>query len=70
MITEMAKSKRISDALAIDQKAVLEALEGLPEDSIHCAQLAANTLKEAIRDYLACQREPWRKNYRKPSLSD
>ncbi len=68
MITEMAKSKRVPDALAIDQKAVLEALEGLPEDSLHCAQLASNTLREAVKDYLDCQREPWRKNYRKPTL--
>jgi len=36
----------------------------LPEDSLHCALLAANTLKEAIKDYFALKREPWKKAYR------
>jgi nitrogen fixation NifU-like protein len=50
--------------MKIDQEKVLNTLGGLPEDSEHCALLAADTLKAAIRDYLAMKREPWKKAYR------
>lgn len=63
--TEMAKGKSVMEAQKISQQDVLTALDGLPPDSEHCAQLAANTLKEAIKDYLKLQREPWKKAYRK-----
>ena len=53
MITEMAKGKTIDEAMRITQQDVLDALGGLPEESIHCALLAANTLKETIKSYLA-----------------
>jgi NifU-like protein involved in Fe-S cluster formation len=39
------------------------ALGGLPEESEHCALLAADTLKEAIKDYLAFEKEPWKRAY-------
>jgi len=65
MVTELAKDKAVRDALRIGQKDVLDALGGLPEESVHCALLAANTLREAVRDYLACQKEPWKKAYRR-----
>jgi nitrogen fixation NifU-like protein len=64
MITELAKGKTISEATKVSQQDVLKALGGLPEESQHCALLAANALKAAIRDYLAMQREPWKKAYR------
>jgi len=64
MITELAKGKSISQAQKISQQDVLSALDGLPEESEHCALLAANTLKAAIRDYLAMEREPWKRDYR------
>ena len=66
MITEMAKGRPVTEALQIGQQDVLTALNGLPEESEHCAQLAANALKEAIKDYLALKREPWKKAYRQP----
>ena len=50
IVTEEAKGKGISKARTISQQDVLNALGGLPEESEHCALLAANTLKEAIRD--------------------
>jgi len=53
MITEMAKGKTIDEAKSITQQDVLNALGGLPEESVHCALLAANTLKETIENYLA-----------------
>ena len=66
MVTEMAKEKTISAASKITQQDVLDSLGGLPEESVHCALLAANTLKMAIKDYLANRNEPWKKAYRKP----
>jgi nitrogen fixation NifU-like protein len=65
MVTEMAKGKNITEAQKISQQDVLSALGGLPEESQHCALLAADTLKEAIRNYLAMKKEPWKKGYRK-----
>jgi nitrogen fixation NifU-like protein len=65
MVTELAKGKSIAEAHKISPKDVLDALGGLPEESQHCALLAANTLKAAIKDYLAVQKEPWKKDYRK-----
>ncbi len=64
MVTELAKGKKLSQAQKISQKDVLDALGGLPEESEHCALLAADTLKAAIRDSLAMKKEPWKKAYR------
>jgi len=65
MVTEMVKGKSISEVRKISQQDVLNTLGGLPEESVHCALLAANTLKAAIRDYLAMKKEPWKRAYRK-----
>jgi nitrogen fixation NifU-like protein len=65
MVTELAHGKSISQAIQISQQDVLDALGSLPEESQHCALLAANTLKTAVRDYLTIQKEPWKKGYRK-----
>lgn len=65
MVTEMAKGKSVAEAMKIGQQEVLAALGGLPEESEHCALLAADTLKEALKDYLVMKREPWKKAYRK-----
>jgi len=65
MVTELVKGKSISDAQKISPQDVLNALGGLPEESKHCALLAANTLKAATRDYLAMEKEPWKRGYRK-----
>jgi len=63
MVTEMAKRRSISEAQKIGQRDVLAALGGLPEGSEHCALLAVDTLKEAIRNYLAFKNEPWKRAY-------
>ena len=65
MVTEMAKGKSVGEAWRIGQQDVVDALGGLPDESKHCALLAANTLKEAIRAYLTVKREPWKKVYRR-----
>ena len=51
MATELAQGKKIEEAAEISQQMILEALKGLPEESVHCALLASNTLKEAIKNY-------------------
>ena len=53
MATEMVKGKGVSKCFQITQDDILNGLGGLPEESTHCALLAANTLREAIRDYIA-----------------
>jgi len=65
MVTEMAKGRTVFQALKIVQQDVLNALGGLPEESQHCALLAASTLKEAVKDYLAFKKEPWKRAYKK-----
>jgi nitrogen fixation NifU-like protein len=65
MVTEMVKGKSISEAQKTTQRDVLDALGGLPQESEHCALLAANTLNAAIRDYIATKQEPWKRAYRK-----
>lgn len=52
MVTEMAKGKRLDEALAITNKAVAQSLDGLPRNKMHCSNLAADALKAAIEDYL------------------
>ncbi len=65
MATKLAKGRSIPEVLKISQQDVLKALGGLPEESAHCALLAANTLKEAIKDYITLKKEPWKRAYRK-----
>jgi nitrogen fixation NifU-like protein len=49
--TEMAKGKTLEDALKLTNKAVVEALDGLPPAKVHCSVLAEKALKAAIEDY-------------------
>jgi nitrogen fixation NifU-like protein len=65
MVTELIRGKAVANALRMTQQDVLEALGGLPEESVHCALLAVNTLKEAAKDYLANKNEPWKRAYRR-----
>lgn len=51
MVTEMVKGKPIKDALKLSNKAVAEALGGLPPIKMHCSLLAEQALKSAIKDY-------------------
>lgn len=49
--TEMIKGKKIKDALKLTNKAVVEALDGLPSEKLHCSVLAEQAMKAAISDY-------------------
>jgi len=51
MATEMIKGKPVSDALALTNKAVAEALDGLPAYKMHCSVLAEEAIKKALKDY-------------------
>ena len=51
MATELIKGKPVSDALALTNKAVVEALDGLPAHKIHCSVLAEEAIKSALKDY-------------------
>ncbi|TYP59898.1 Fe-S cluster assembly scaffold protein NifU [Thermosediminibacter litoriperuensis] len=51
MVTEMVKGKTIDEALNVSNKAVAEALGGLPPVKMHCSNLAADALHAAIEDY-------------------
>ena len=51
MATEMVKGKTIDDALKLTNKAVMEALDGLPPVKVHCSVLAEQAIKAALADY-------------------
>jgi nitrogen fixation NifU-like protein len=57
MATELALRKKVEEAAEISQQMILDALDGLPEESVHCALLASNTLKEAIKNYNHTKRD-------------
>ena len=61
MVTEMINDKTLLQAQKITNDDIVNSLGGLPEDAMHCALLAANTLKEAFRDYLSLKNEPWKR---------
>lgn len=51
MATELIKGKPVSDALSLTNKAVVEALDGLPAHKLHCSVLAEEAIKAALKDY-------------------
>ena len=51
MATELIKGKPVSEAIALTNKAVVEALDGLPAHKLHCSVLAEEAIKAALRDY-------------------
>lgn len=52
MVTELVMGKTVEEALKISNDAVAEALDGLPPAKMHCSNLAADALHEAIKDYI------------------
>lgn len=53
MTTVLAKGKTIEKALEIQEGDIVEALDGLPENKLHCSNLGVQALRSAIKDYLS-----------------
>jgi nitrogen fixation NifU-like protein len=64
MASELAKGKTVQEAMRIDGKRVIRAFGGLPIEHTHCADLAANALRAALRDAVDKTKEPWKRLYR------
>ena len=57
MATEMIKGKPVEEALKLSNQAVVEALDGLPANKIHCSVLAEEAVQAAVEDYYKKQAE-------------
>lgn len=57
MITDLAKGKTLEEAKKISRQDVADSLDGLPPTKMHCSNLAADALREAIKDYEAKRAE-------------
>lgn len=56
MLTEMVKGKHVDEALKVTDIDVADKLGGLPEQKLHCSNLAADALRAAIKDYQSKQK--------------
>ncbi len=64
--TELAQNKSFTQALGlISADEILTRLGGLPESDVHCAQLAAETMRRALANWLSKKKSPWKKYYRR-----
>ena len=59
MATEMIKGKPISEALELTNRAVAEALDGLPPHKMHCSVLAEEAIRAALKDYFDRNQIPY-----------
>ena len=64
MATELIKGKPVSEVLQLTNKAVTEALDGLPAHKLHCSVLAEEAIQAAINDYYKKKEADGRKGYR------
>lgn len=62
MATEMIKGKPLSEALQLTNRAVTEALDGLPAHKLHCSVLAEEAIKKAVQDYYDKNNIPYDKS--------
>ena len=66
MATEMIKGRPVSEAMELTNKAVAEALDGLPAHKLHCSVLAEEAIKAALADYYRRRGEEVPENLRLP----
>ncbi|NMB27216.1 MAG: iron-sulfur cluster assembly scaffold protein [Tissierellia bacterium] len=57
MTTELVKGKTLEEALKLTNQDIMDALDGLPENKLHCSVLGAGALKKAIEDYYKKQKD-------------
>jgi nitrogen fixation NifU-like protein len=57
MATELIKGKPVSEAMQLTNKAVAEALDGLPDYKMHCSVLAEEAIRSALNDYYSRKKE-------------
>ena len=69
MATEMIKGRTVEEALKLTNKAVVEALDGLPAVKIHCSVLAEESIKSAVKNYYDRNNIPYDKS-RFPDCDD
>ena len=63
VVTELTKKMSITQALPlVSADRILEILRGLPDPDVHCAQLAAETMRKALADYLSRKKGAWKKH--------
>ena len=65
MATHLITGISAMQALALNAQDIVEALKDFPQGNHHCAELAANALRMALKDYLEMDKQPWKKLYRK-----
>ena len=58
MVTELAKGKHTDEAMEITRGDVASELDGLPPQKMHCSNLAADALHEAVKDYMSKKESP------------
>jgi len=63
VVTTMVKGRTVAAALEIKPEDIIGALGGLPPEHEHCARLAVDTLRLAVKDYLKNRSAPWKKMY-------
>jgi nitrogen fixation NifU-like protein len=63
MATQMAKGKKLEEVLALTDQQVAEALDGLPEEKMHCSSIAVGALHEGILRYLSAAWNKEREDY-------
>ncbi len=64
-VAELAEGRSVEEAWEISPEDVIEFLETLPEESRHCAELAAGAFYLALADHQQICRQPWKKQYRR-----
>ena len=67
MATEMIKGKPLEEVLTLTNKAVADALDGLPAHKLHCSVLAEEAIKSALRDYYEKNGIPYDRDLLRPA---